>query len=484
MSTSSQTGVRFEDVRGLLFCFVWGSIIFAVVALKPFFLLFIFRFLRWYRLLKNGRTRHRLAAAWSRSRFGRLRWPHSIAGSGTFAWLKPYENADSALAQNTATESDAVFEKPQVSALLRQEALDRSRTSAPPVLARDSSALSSRKPKRRQPREKSQPAATTVEVSPLDAGLVVTDAGTPVRGGDVLDQDPSATPAADTEGQKIANQAELDRARALHLNLNVIKPWWSRMIPPVSDRLPIVTEDSLRYSVLVERLEYATERKRITLALNWIRLFVDLTTCVIFYVEGSLRRDYIGRYYYWPVGLWFAIDYAYRIFLLPHRGPYYRNHVFTLSAVAESLSIPSAFRAAAGTISFVNFNFLRSITAIRAFLYIYNRDMLREDHVYIGRVGRYVISLGVYLFAIIFSVAMLMFDIEYASGSNHFTPTSSIYFTVVTVTTVGYGDYVATNVVARIYVTIVIVIMVAYFAYAIANIVSIYKLSREGKGSF
>jgi hypothetical protein len=473
MSTSSQGAVRLNDVKDLLFSLVWGSIIFVVVALKPFFLLVIFRILRRYRQSTSGSSRNRLAAAWSRSKLGRLRWPRAFAGSSPFAWLKPYQTADAEIVSGKESESDSVFEKPETAVLLKREALELSRKSSQvrsrhhPTPRAGTGRLS----------EQPQPTASSVQTLSINNVVVVADVGE-------SDKDAQAVPGADIGDREMANQAELDRTRVLHLGLDVMKPWWSRMIPPVSDRLPIVTEDSLRYSVLVERLEQITERKRITLALNWIRLVVDLATCTIFYVEASLRRDYIGLYYYWPVGLWFAIDYAYRIFLLPHRGPYYQNHVFTLSAVAESLSIPSALRAAAGNISFVNFNFLRSITAVRAFFYIYNRDMLREDHVYIGRVGRYVISLGIYLFAIVFSIAMLMFDIEYASGSNHFTPTSSIYFTIVTITTVGYGDYVATNAVARIYVSIVIFIMVAYFAYAIANIVSIYKLSREGKGSF
>jgi len=485
MSSSDQDSVRLSDVKGLLFSLVWGSIIFCVVALKPFLLLLLFRALRRLRLLARRRARGRLAALWLRSRLNRYLLPPASTDRSVFAWLKPYEDADEGQFSGSAADTDAVFEQPDVlERLLERETGKTNRASSPLQLSRGVLEAASQKPD-----------------FPVDSSLAQLDAGRVATASlhvpDLESVESTAIPdgpavrhvgASGVVAERVAdaNDAQnwVNRARALHLSMKVMTPWWSRMIPPVSDRLPIVTEDSLRYSLLVERLEMTMERSRVTLALSWIRLLIDLATCVIFYVEGELRRDYIGRVYYWPVGVWFAVDYAFRVFLLPHRGPYYRNHVFTLSAIAESLSIPSALRSAAGNVSFVNFNFLRSITAVQAFFYIYNRDMLREDHMYIGRVGRYVVSLSIHLFAIVFSIAMLMFDIEYASGSNHFTPTSSIYFTIVTVTTVGYGDYVATNVVARIYVTIVIVIMVAYFAYAIANIVNIYKMSQEGKGSF
>ena len=451
--------VRTSALRDILFSLLWGGVSFAIVAAKPFLMLWLFRLLNWWR-----RQRQRMSesgAAPARTRLGRVRQrlQRSLLRGGRRRLgvdaRRPYDKAGDV--SNSADQYDAVYETPDEVQHMRHT---RQRA------FRSGSGIGEEV---REPQQ--QPG--------------------PPRVGAVFHVPSSQEPLAAQRhgGSTLASRSVKHEHRSdafAPLDIDVIdrRPWWAKLVPPLNDRMPVITEDSLRYSQFADRVQNVAARARIDLMLAWARLVVDLATVVIYVVEGMLQRSYIGYVFYWPVGAWFAVNFAGRVFLFPHRGSYYFNFVFTLDTVAECLSIPSTLRAASGVISFVNFNFLRAITAFRSFLYLYNREMLYGEYMYIGKVGRYVVSLSVYLFAIIFSLGCLMFTIEYISGDSAFTPVTSFYFMVVTLATVGYGDFVPTNDVSRIYVVIVIVVMVAYFGYSIGNIISISNLNKEGKGSF
>ena len=61
---------------------------------------------------------------------------------------------------------------------------------------------------------------------------------------------------------------------------------------------------------------------------------------------------------------------------------------------------------------------------------------------------------------------------------------SLCYFTFVTISTVGYGDYSPTTVFGRLFVIIVILGGVCFFSLETGNLMSIVKLAEQGRGRF
>ena len=57
-----------------------------------------------------------------------------------------------------------------------------------------------------------------------------------------------------------------------------------------------------------------------------------------------------------------------------------------------------------------------------------------------------------------------------------------IYFTFVTISTVGYGDYSPETVMGRAFVVIMIFIGVAFFTIETGNLIEVQKVASSGRG--
>uniref|UniRef100_A0A0G4FZ49 Potassium channel domain-containing protein n=1 Tax=Chromera velia CCMP2878 TaxID=1169474 RepID=A0A0G4FZ49_9ALVE len=110
----------------------------------------------------------------------------------------------------------------------------------------------------------------------------------------------------------------------------------------------------------------------------------------------------------------------------------------------------------------------------------------------LSRIAAELILLFLRLAVVIFVSACLMFTVENLEdplGSDNRDPSEwtlfrSIYFSVVTLSTVGYGDFSPSTVVGRLFACGVIGLGVAVFSLATSTLLDVLRLTRQGRGNY
>jgi len=192
------------------------------------------------------------------------------------------------------------------------------------------------------------------------------------------------------------------------------------------------------------------------------------------------------------MGIMLLFDFLFRVFLLPF--PSKQNifvYLFSLGVLVESFSIPSVILSGTGVLPFINLNYLRVIPLYRSVLSLYYRDGdelesdLRDSRDLKGYIG----SWAAYLLALFYTLAATVYVFETlpSSGrwaSDEWTPLNSMYFMVVTMTTVGYGDFSPSSYPGVIFMMFAMVLVLFYIASKVSVVLDVYSMTKAGKGSY
>lgn len=151
--------------------------------------------------------------------------------------------------------------------------------------------------------------------------------------------------------------------------------------------------------------------------------------------------------------------------------------VFSLVVLADSFSIPSLF-ASSGPNAYLNFSFLRAVDAYEAYSRLERRLLVQ-----IFGARRLFLKLGFQCFSLFYTLAagiqllevpgdllpVGFRDIWFQFGE--WTFFNSWYFVIVTLSTVGYGDFSPVTVQGRVYAVFMIIVGIVIFTNVISELV-------------
>jgi voltage-gated potassium channel len=151
----------------------------------------------------------------------------------------------------------------------------------------------------------------------------------------------------------------------------------------------------------------------------------------------------------------FAIDYLIQIWLAPHKKRYIETHIFELILIA----VP----------------FFRPLRALRALVFT-SQAGIRSKRALIKSIPLVMTGAAV-IMIVIMGAAIL--DIERnASGSNIHTPMDALWWGLVTITTIGYGDKFPVTTEGRLVAAVLIIFGVAMISTITASFAA-WILSNE-----
>lgn len=213
------------------------------------------------------------------------------------------------------------------------------------------------------------------------------------------------------------------------------------------------------------------------------RLIINLAVCVV-YIIGTYTRNVLG---YITIinrigASFFMLDIVSEVFSAESA----ISSVSSLTTFFDAFSIPSLLMAS-GPNQFLNFSFLRAIQAYGAFSRLEKRLLVQ-----VMSSKRLFAKLGMQCITLFYTLASAIQLLEVPGDllSVNFRDTwlqfgewnffNSVYFVVVTLSTVGYGDLSPSTVQGRLFTLMIIVIGIVIFTSVIGEIV---EQSTRGRGS-
>lgn len=204
---------------------------------------------------------------------------------------------------------------------------------------------------------------------------------------------------------------------------------------------------------LLERFERATELPLLALAVAMIPLllvplFVDLSRTAD---DAFLATDWI----IWAV---FAIELSIRAYLAPRRLPYLAAHWYDVLIVALPFLRP--------------LRIVRSARALRALrlgrLMPFSARIVTESRELLRRRGlQYVLAAGV---ASVFACAAAVLLVERSHGGNIDDYGTALWWSISTLTTVGYGDVVPSTPEGKGIAIFLMLVGISFFSWVTASI--------------
>lgn len=201
----------------------------------------------------------------------------------------------------------------------------------------------------------------------------------------------------------------------------------------------LIPEDSL-WKRYLYRIIYRSDTKLGKL-FDIILLLLILASTAIIMMESVPKLD--KRFHYtflileWVISVLFTMEYSMRIAVVKNK----RNYIFSFFGIIDFLSLIPFFLSFFFPITkyFLIFRMLRMLRIFRIFNLL---DFMNDGYLIVRALKNSSRKIYIFLlFLIIFSVIVgsLMFMVE-GGRSGFETIPQSIYWAVVTVTTVGYGD--------------------------------------------
>jgi hypothetical protein len=224
----------------------------------------------------------------------------------------------------------------------------------------------------------------------------------------------------------------------------------------------------------------------IVFLMNILQLVMSMFVCVLF-VENVTFEAVPD---YWPglsVGfsVFFLLDYIRRGVAF-QEGPSWVYFV-QFNSIMDLLSLISLLY---NTESWLSFAFLRVFIVGRSLV---EMKELISDYVYeMSSVFSQILVLIIESISLIFAFASLIYILETLGPSpwesdydpSAWTMFTSVYFMMITMATVGYGDFTATTVLGRIFVLVFVVSGVALFAHNTNKIIGLMEERRRGFGKY
>jgi voltage-gated potassium channel len=211
-------------------------------------------------------------------------------------------------------------------------------------------------------------------------------------------------------------------------------------------------------------------------ALQFTLLFMNITACVHFVVGTYLESEIFRAWHYKLevfLVLWFSIEYLLRLYASPSR----LRFLFSFYSVVDLLSILPTFFTAG------NFAYLRAFRTLRILRFI---RYLEDENFFFGNItptGLLITRVCYTIITLIFISSATIYETEYQAVGTHIrTYTDGLYFTVITLSTVGYGDFTPVTETGRIVTMLMILsgmIFVPWQAGKLLRVIIHFEESKE-----
>jgi len=197
------------------------------------------------------------------------------------------------------------------------------------------------------------------------------------------------------------------------------------------------------------------------------------------------------------LGIIFGLDYLLRFYLISLDSTLL-GFVFRVDSLADLYSIPSLIASGIAFVSYINFNYLRALNLYYAFVKLYypgGHDPETQKPKQVSALRPFVFCWILYLFVIIFVSACTVYSLEMMGEIDdwHITNTAgaplwnvfnSVYFVVVTISTVGYGDITPTTYPARVATILLIFFVAVYFGSKLSTLIEVMQEQKLGSGEY
>ncbi|GJQ13666.1 hypothetical protein GpartN1_g5457.t1 [Galdieria partita] len=197
------------------------------------------------------------------------------------------------------------------------------------------------------------------------------------------------------------------------------------------------------------------------------------------------------------LGVVFVLDYFLRFYLISLDSTLL-GFVFRIDSLADLYSIPSLIASGIAFVSYINFNYLRAFNLYYAFVKIYypgGHDPETQKPKQVSALRPFVFCWILYLFVIIFVSACTVYSLEMmgeidgwqivnSAGEPLWNVFNSVYFVVVTISTVGYGDITPTTYPARVATILLIFFVAVYFASKLSTLMEVMQEQKLGSGEY
>lgn len=216
---------------------------------------------------------------------------------------------------------------------------------------------------------------------------------------------------------------------------------------------------------------------------EFVRLTANILVCCL-YVKGTYRQsvDVYASVIYRIFGAVVCVD----LFLAILFADSAISASLTFNHIIDAFSIPSLFLAI-GDSAYLNFAFLRAVSAYgaygrlerRMFVHIFSSRRLLVKLTFQCITLFYTLAAGIQLLEIPGDLLPVDFRTEWSKFSD-WSFLNSTYFIIVTLSTVGYGDFSPSTMQGRIYTFFIIVIGIVVFTGVISEL---GKQTNEARGS-
>lgn len=204
-------------------------------------------------------------------------------------------------------------------------------------------------------------------------------------------------------------------------------------------------------------------------------LLVNLYACIHFvlgiYIENEKLRD-IYILVEWAIFAWFSLEYALRLYAHSHR----LRFVFSFYGIIDLLSIlPTLF--ADGSMIYLR--------AFRTFRILRFLRFLEDEEFFFGtmtKTGLQIVRVVYTLVTLIFISSSAVYECEsLAHGGSIQTYFDAVYFTVITLTTVGYGDITPVTDSGKVVTVLMIISGVIFIPWQAGKLIKIILVLSEEK---
>mmetsp|Transcript_5805 Transcript_5805/g.17347 ORF Transcript_5805/g.17347 Transcript_5805/m.17347 type:complete len:1077 (+) Transcript_5805:172-3402(+) len=232
-----------------------------------------------------------------------------------------------------------------------------------------------------------------------------------------------------------------------------------------------------------------------------IRVVAD-TTVIVLYFIGSFQHtmNRVQGALLFSCGVIIAINLVMEATILPLERDV-RHWIYAPETVCEALAAPSIILTGVGIVSYINLNFLISIPWYSSVVISQFRSRRNDPRrVFIGKgknsvVKQYVFYWAFFIFCVSLVFAGIMMSLEIlgdpvrleenrAPRVNGWSFLTAIEFSIVTFTTVGYGNLTPTSYPGVVFMALVVIFGIFYISYRVSLLITQVQKFRSGGGSY